>query len=34
MLPWLFTDCDAAVWLDASFEITSPQFRWWVGKHL
>lgn len=22
MLPWLFTDCDAAVWLDASFELT------------
>lgn len=34
MLPWLFTDCDAAVWLDASFEITSDRFRWWVDQHL
>lgn len=34
MMPWLFTDCDAAVWLDASFEITSRDFRWWVDKHL
>ena len=34
MLPWLFTDCDAAVWLDASFEITSRDFRWWTDKHL
>jgi len=34
MLPWLFTDCDAAVWLDASFEITSNRFRWWVDQHL
>lgn len=22
MLPWMFTDCDAAVWIDASIEIT------------
>jgi hypothetical protein len=21
MMPWLYTDCDAAVWLDASFEL-------------
>lgn len=34
MLPWLYTDCDAAVWLDASFEITSPKFRPWVERHL
>ena len=34
MLPWLFTDCDAAVWLDASFEITGRGFRWWAEKHL
>jgi len=34
MLPWLFTDCDAAVWLDASFEITSKDVRRWTDKHL
>ena len=34
MLPWLFTDCDAAVWLDASFEITSPRFHSWALQHL
>jgi hypothetical protein len=34
MLPWLFTDCDAAVWLDASFEILSPRFSWWAREHL
>lgn len=34
MLPWLFTDCDAAVWLDASFEIVNPAFRWWTEQHL
>lgn len=34
MLPWLYTSCDAAVWLDASFEITSPKFRPWAEKHL
>jgi len=34
MLPWLYTTCDAAVWLDASFEITTPRLRWWVDQHL
>lgn len=34
MLPWLFTDCDAAVWLDASFEIVNPRFHQWVRDHL
>jgi len=34
MLPWLYTDCDAAVWLDASFQITSSRLRWWVDQHL
>lgn len=34
MLPWLYTTCDAAVWLDASFEITSTRLRWWVDQHL
>jgi hypothetical protein len=34
MLPWLFTDCDAAVWLDASFEILSPGFSEFVRQHL
>jgi hypothetical protein len=27
MLPWLFTDCDAAVWLDASFEVMGSGFE-------
>jgi len=26
MLPWLYTDCDAAVWLDASFEVLGSGF--------
>jgi hypothetical protein len=34
MMPWLFTDCDAAVWLDASFELTGRGFRSWVDGHL
>ena len=34
MLPWLFTDCDAAVWLDASFEIVSPHWVKWAKDHL
>jgi hypothetical protein len=28
MMPWLYTDCDAAVWLDASFEVTGPLSKW------
>ena len=34
MMPWLFTDCDAAVWLDASFEIVNPAFSQWTRDHL
>jgi hypothetical protein len=34
MMPWLFTDCDAAVWIDASFEIVSTDFHKWVRQHL
>jgi len=34
MMPWLYTTADAAVWLDASFEITDPKFRPWVDAHL
>jgi hypothetical protein len=34
MMPWLYTDCDAAVWLDASFQITGRGFAWWVREHL
>jgi hypothetical protein len=34
MMPWLYTDCDAAVWLDASFELTGRGFREWVDLHL
>lgn len=30
MLPWLFTDCDAAVWIDGSIEITGGNLRRWV----
>lgn len=26
MLPWMYTDCDAAVWLDASFEVLGSGF--------
>ena len=33
MMPWLFTDCDAAVWLDASFEVNSG-FGPWARAHL
>ena len=34
MLPWNYTDCDAAVWLDASFEVVNPQFGAWSRSHL
>lgn len=34
MMPWLYTDCDAAVWLDASFEVTSTDFSGWCRGHL
>ena len=34
MLPWLFTDCDAAVWLDASFEIVGEGFSEWARNHV
>jgi hypothetical protein len=34
MMPWLYTDCDAAVWLDASFEIIGVGFRDWTEAHL
>ncbi len=34
MMPWLFTDCDAAVWIDASFEVSTPEFYPWVLQHL
>lgn len=34
MMPWLFTDCDAAVWLDASFEIVDRGFAAWTRAHL
>lgn len=27
MTPWEFTDCDAALWIDASIEVTSDQVR-------
>lgn len=34
MLPWLYTSCDAAVWLDASFQVTGRGFRNWAERHL
>jgi hypothetical protein len=30
MQPWRYTDCDAAVYLDASIEVTSPDLRAWA----
>lgn len=33
MTPWRFTDCDAAVWVDASFQIHNG-FSEWVREHL
>lgn len=30
MTPWNYTDCDAAVWIDGSIEITSNDFRNWI----
>jgi hypothetical protein len=33
MTPWRFTDCDAAVWVDSSFEIHEG-FSDWVREHL
>jgi len=32
MMPWMFTDCDAAVWMDASFEVL-PGFGDWARSH-
>jgi hypothetical protein len=34
MQPWRFTDCDAAIFLDASIEVTSPNLRAWVEPQL
>lgn len=33
MMPWLYTDCDAAVWLDASFQVQAG-FHAWAIPHL
>lgn len=30
MNPWLYTDCDAAIFMDASIEVTSDRLREWV----
>lgn len=30
MNPWLYTDCDAAIFVDASIEVTTPDLRKWV----
>lgn len=34
MQPWRYTDCDAAIYLDASIEVTSPDLRAWVEPQL
>jgi hypothetical protein len=34
MMPWLYTDCDAAVWIDASFEITGKDLYKFARHHL
>ena len=34
MMPWLFTDCDAAVWIDASFQIIGRGFYQFARQHL
>ena len=34
MQPWRYTDCDAAIYLDASIEVTSPDLRVWVEPQL
>ncbi len=33
MMPWLYTDCDAAIWVDASFELAEG-FGEWARGHL
>jgi len=33
MMPWLYTDCDAAIWVDASFELHEG-FGEWARAHL
>ena len=34
MMPWLYTDCEAAIWIDASFELVGRGFHKWVREHL
>jgi hypothetical protein len=34
MTPFCFTDADAAVWIDASIEVASPNFARWALDHL
>lgn len=34
MTPWNYTDCDSAVWLDASFTVLTPKFNLFVRDHL
>lgn len=34
MMPWLYTDCDAAVFMDASIEVTHHQLREWAEQSL
>lgn len=34
MNPWRYTDCDAALWVDGSIEVTSAHLRGFVAQHL
>lgn len=34
MLPWQFTQCESAVWLDASFSVRGSSFRQFTDAHL
>ncbi len=34
MQPWRFTDCESAVWLDASFSVRDHLFRQFADAHL
>ena len=32
MLPWLYTDAEASIWIDGSFQVTSPTFAFDVMR--
>src|SRR5215471_14749227 len=33
MLPWAYTDADIAIWIDASYRITSPGLATWAADY-